>query len=371
MLIFGGGYHGGWVDSPVADGDRDTNRVGYDKETYDAAADTGMRGNAVYVVDAATGALLWKAVAQEDASLPTGAKEYLEPDLTDSIAAEISVVEQLGIATRAYVGDLGGNVWRIDMPKNIAYDPAISDTQDNRDSWSIRKIAELGGDGGADRKFFHRIDVVFGIDPAGGTSAGFDALLIGSGNREWPKSLDVQDYMFMIKDTNGGSDVITIDDLANADCFLAATDRPSGSVCGTNNATANAQLAAGWKLPLADTGEKMLGTSLTVGGRTFFSTYRPLGGKPAKCGGNEGAGRFYSISLFNAAPVENRNLIDDGGNVEPSTLVDRYCDTCLPPGIPPPELVPLGTDSFLLGLTPVQSGISNRYRTHWYEKDVD
>ena len=81
-------------------------------------------------------------------------------------------------------------------------------------------------------------------------------------------------------------------------------------------------------------------------------------------------GRFYAVSLFNAVPVENRNLSMTVAILEASTMVDRYCDRCLRRDSAS-ELVPLGTDSFLLGLTPVQSGISNRYRTHWYEKDVD
>src|SRR5690606_4908599 len=93
-------------------------------------------------------------------------------------------------------GDTGGNVWRIDMNSTDV-------TQ-----WSVTRLASLadtsGLTGAADsdrsglRKFQFPPDVVYHED-------GYDAVLIGSGDREHPFDTSVVNRMYMLKDTGTGT----------------------------------------------------------------------------------------------------------------------------------------------------------------------
>jgi type IV pilus assembly protein PilY1 len=379
VLVFGGGYYGGWADTD-SDGVVDT-RVGYDKYDMstppDLSAATG-RGNAIYIVDAETGELLWKAM-DNGSSGTNGGTAVLYDDnggLNHSIAAEIAVVDSNddNIDDRAYVADLGGNVWRIDLPRNTDF---VSDS-DNRDDWQLLKIAALGdtdANGGSDdRRFFHKIDVVFADDPDASPGA-FDALVLGSGDREHPKVNDVDNYFFVVKDPFGGTVPLpsaeapfAIGDLANADCFLVF-DAPTSGCTNADDLREN-----GWKIALTDPGEKVLASSLTNGGNVFFSSYLPEGGSVIadECQSiNLGSGRGYTVDLFNGRPVFNQNAVDDNANDTATSRLDRYEDSSWGEGIPT-EYQSLGGD-IVMGRpgTFLNANVASYYRTFWYEKEVD
>ena len=106
VLIFGGGY------DPKKDGENGSGgNIGTD--------DT--RGNTIYIVEAETGALVWKA---EPGTFVPGnpfdesSKTYAHPLLLDSIPSALTVLDTDGDgrADRFYVGDTGGRVWRADFP---------------------------------------------------------------------------------------------------------------------------------------------------------------------------------------------------------------------------------------------------------------
>jgi len=350
-----------------------TPRTGYDNYATTAPDLTGIKGNAIYVVNAQTGALIWKAVdnGSTGADGGTGVVYDTNTGLNDSFAAQVAVVDANDddVAERGYVGDMGGNIWRIDMPRNLG------PQTDNRSNWKLTKLAALGDvarDGGADdRRFMSRIDVVFGKDPAGST---FDALLIGSGDREHPKETVREDYFFVIKDPNGTTPpsgsytALGIDSLANANCLLVAGAPTTG--CDT----AQALLTNGYKLPLTEPGEKVLSPSLTIGGQVYFSSYLPEGGptNTAECNAAQlGIGRGYAVSLFNGRPVLNRNALDDNQLTSPTTAADRWEDTSWGSGIPT-EYQSLG-GNYIMGRPGAfqNANVSSYYRTYWYEKDVD
>lgn len=378
VLVFGGGYYGDGGRTATSDS---TPRKGYDNHATGTQPDlsgTDPKGNAIYIVDAETGHLIWKAVDNGSAGADggTGVVHDTNTGLDDSIAAEIAVVDSNGddIDDRAYVGDMGGNIWRIDLPRNL--DPG--DDADNRENWKMTKLAalgDLGNDGGSDdRRFMNRIDVVFARDPD--TSPGsFDALLIGSGDREHPKQAARDDYLFVIKDphgstipTSGARAAIEIGELADANCFLV-TGAPD-----TGCDDAADLLDNGYKLALTEPGEKILAPTLTIGGQVYFSSYLPEGGptEAAECNAMKlGIGRGYAVNLFNGRPVSNRNLLDDNGLVRPSTAADRYEDSAWGAGLPT-EYQSLG-GNFIMGRPGdfQNASVSSHYRTYWFEKDVD
>src|SRR5262249_39630344 len=138
------------------------------------------KGNHVYVMDADTGALL----------------TTLSTDR--SVVADVVVVPDstTGLAKLAYVADLGGNVYRVDIGSAA---PA---------AWTITKIASLGCDTvstcTANRKFMFAPDVLE-------NGSGY-ILLVGSGDREKPRlysspsvTNSVANYFFELQDQPGDS----------------------------------------------------------------------------------------------------------------------------------------------------------------------
>ena len=83
---------------------------------YDKAQDTTANGiptdtgGAIFIVDASTGALIWKA-GPADSSLDL-------PDMLYSIPATPTLVDVDldGIVDQIYASDLGGQIWRLDFP---------------------------------------------------------------------------------------------------------------------------------------------------------------------------------------------------------------------------------------------------------------
>ena len=89
---------------------------GYDmnKDSRGAVGTDDSEGNAIYVVNAETGDLIWKAIRGSGGS---GSTVFEHPRLTDSIPSTLSVgdTDGDGFTDRIVVGDTGGNVWRADI----------------------------------------------------------------------------------------------------------------------------------------------------------------------------------------------------------------------------------------------------------------
>ncbi|MCH7833549.1 MAG: hypothetical protein IH911_00435 [Proteobacteria bacterium] len=334
VLIFAGGYD-------MNKDDRTT--VGTDDS----------EGNAIFVVDAETGALIWKA---RGAGGGSSATVFEHAALVDSIPSTVSIADTDGdtYTDRILVGDTGGNVWRADL--------AGATTSD----WKLTLLASLGrhapGASGKadDRRFFHRPDLVPSQDAYGP----FDAVLIGSGDR--PDPLDVggvtSNYFYMIKDRNVvlGTGVDTA--IGPADLGDVTDNCIQLSSCVID-------LTNGWQLELVEIGEKVLATPLTIDGQVFFTTYLPNGGNaPAACSPSEGAGRLYTVGLQDARSVINYNTADDSSaNItgEAETTADRYMELNAP-GIPS-EVVSVPPNKILRpDLTIDTVDVTTRWRTFWY-----
>ena len=126
-------------------------------------------GRGVMIVDGINGGLLWQA----GKSVSGAAYNLNVAGMDFSISSDIAVIDvnRDGIKDTAYVGDNGGNVWRLNFAN---MNPAL---------WSVDKVASVGAHNATDRrKFQYPPDVVFSND-AGGN---FNAIMIGSGDRERP-----------------------------------------------------------------------------------------------------------------------------------------------------------------------------------------
>lgn len=332
VLIFGAGYDAVSedVDSPIAT--------------------TNTMGRGIYVVDAFTGALVWSA--GNSASSPN----LSVTGMNFSIAGDVLPIDRTfdGYVDRVYAADVGGNVWRFD----------INDTV--KTNWAAWKLASLGDRStvASSRKFLFGMDVVLGDT--------FDAILLGSGDREHPLSTStansVTNRFYMIKDTNVGL----------TGSALGITDTSAGVSTGFFNATSSSTVpatATGYYFTLA-TGEKVTNAPLAAGGHVLFGTNQP-DTSSASCTGNLGIARRYNVNYLEGTPASfttstgtsTRSEVATGGGFLPSP-VTGIVEIPNTNGVGVQNIV-FATDN---PLNPGGSEIVNitvptkRYRTYWYEK---
>jgi type IV pilus assembly protein PilY1 len=331
---------------------------GFDRSYDDpaGAVPAGLLGKGIYVVDALTGALIQHVIDEDN--------------MLDSVASTVTSVDTDGdgLLDRIVVGDLGGRVWRVDMP--VAVDPA---------SWPVTLLADLGRHavnappgGGTDRRFFNPPDLVqtkktFAIDEVSSEELKFDAVVIGTGDRENPLYNTPENWFFMIRDLNIG--ILTDADASGPVLMPGGVDEKSLTDVTLTTGEELTIDSPGWALRLVTPGEKNLAAAITVSNTIFFTTYIPPGSGDSPtnvCGPSEGTGRLYQVSLQNANPPRNRDaVIVDTDVLDPS---DRW-EPLRSAGIPA-EVVVIPPDRILrpdLEVAPVP--ITTRWRTFWYQEE--
>ncbi|MBX2838781.1 MAG: hypothetical protein KTR35_18120 [Gammaproteobacteria bacterium] len=257
---------------------------------YDTALDYNNKrqtanGNAIYVINQ-DGTLAWST------DLVSGGV----PGMNYSIPSELTVIDsdQDEKADRIYVGDVGGNLWRVDFD-NVDPDPS-----NNLTSFEVHKLADLFGSLG-EQPFFYPPSVATIRDSSGD----YLSVSIGSGDRTNPTDMFSTNAFFMIKDPNlevgpppGAWTPITLGSLYDA------TSNDAGS---TNNsistaAETNLQAANGWYVQL-QTGEKSLSRVVTFDGNLLATTFQMDPTPPADECSISTIGRFYMMNVKNATPV--------------------------------------------------------------------
>ncbi|MCS6207697.1 pilus assembly protein [Shewanella baltica] len=274
VLIFGGGY--------------DT--------SFDATPSSSPAGRAVYIVDAEKGTLIHSfGGSASGATVLSG--------IQDSIPNSVAVLDSNndGYTDRIYATDVGGNVWRMDLPSA------------SQSSWTAFKFAALGGSNNDNRRFyaepvvaqtmFTNLAEVKVTSGTGTTTTKtyqnipYDAVVIGSGARPHPSSTAVNDMFFTLQDRNvvtksfTGSDipsVITINDLYDVSS--------SSPVSETDNISFGKKL--GWFYDFSGLGEKSLTAALIVQGKVYFTSYSPPADSVAEnvCVVS-GSGKLYVFDL--------------------------------------------------------------------------
>ncbi|MEP1471488.1 MAG: PilC/PilY family type IV pilus protein [Halieaceae bacterium] len=348
VLIFGGGYNGGW--NAAGNG-----RIGKDIYSNNPTADTV--GNAFFVVDAITGLLIWKATGESSTSAPT---VYGQADLDHSIASDVTVIDSdlNDISDMAYVGDTGGDLWRIDMPE--------SSGSDNRENWSMTRVGSFGGSGASDRRFFHAPDVVLARDEetvSGVTSSReYIGLIINSGDRPHPSDTDPDNFMYFIKDAQTASGSVTANRSIGHAVLPDITTLCSGLPCTPPDSN-------GWKLSLNANGEKGLAKPVTVGGVVFFATFLPEGEASAGvCDSGAGTGRLYAVNVADGTPAN-----PPGGVIEDGSEPDRY-EILDSAGIPSDPTLTSSNPNVNIqdadgGITEIEGRF--KWKVYWSELGVD
>jgi hypothetical protein len=296
VIVMGAGYDDQVEDQPNASITlADSSSVTTANGTYPRTM-----GRGIYVLDAFDGHVIFEASGHaraDNSSFP-----YLVvPGMDCSIPATATITKERGGAVydRAYFGDTCGNVWRLDF----------SDA--NPSNWHVTQLASLGSYTSSTdrRKFLFAADVVY--------ETGYDAVLIGSGDREAPFDTSVTNRFYMIKDYATGA--LSTDSSGNplfptvteATLYDATTDciaNPAACPNGVTSTISAQQLASanGWYITLG-TGEMDVGSALAVGGTVFFNTNIPatVAQSQNMCTSNLGIARQYAVSVTNATPTVN------------------------------------------------------------------
>lgn len=266
VLFFGGGY--------------DTKEDGVNMRTpHDM-------GNAIYMVDATTGALLWRASNETTANLRL-------TSMTSGIVGNIVAVDDNsdGYVDLLYAADLGGRIWRIDF----------DNSQSNANYYAKGGlIADLGANNSQANnvRFYNTPDVVYSeygtVWETNATTGetkplkgiGRYQISIGSGYRAHPLNNLASDHLYVINDYAVSGAPTSYPALRKAD--LADYSRYSNE---TNTRKNNGLF---YKLP--NTGEKVLSNSVTLKDTIYFTTYRPVdSANRSGCEADTGSATLYMI----------------------------------------------------------------------------
>lgn len=185
VLIFGGGY-----DLCYEDPTFKLNATG--NKFAECDSKTSAQGNAVYIVDASNGSL----IASFSSSTAAG-KNVSVATMTHSVVSEITTLDRDndGLIDHLYFGDLGGQIFRIDLQNGKALNttPAINtlvrrvtrvlNTQDFTADGSNKLIEK-----GLQYRFYNKPSVSF-YKPSG-DPVRMAVVNIASGDRSNPLSLD-------------------------------------------------------------------------------------------------------------------------------------------------------------------------------------
>jgi type IV pilus assembly protein PilY1 len=270
VAIFGGGYNPG-QDAP-----------GYLEDS---------QGNAIYMADALTGALIWSVGDGGDHDLDLG-------DMTNAIPSGIRVldVNQDKLADRMYAGDMGGRVWRFDILNGEPVDQLVQGGV-----FASLGAADLTSPTLPDtRRFYATPDVARIISG----HRVYLSINVGSGHRENPLDTATADEFYGLRDY----DVFTVlgneayDDPITREDLVDITDVPEDELPYDTK---------GWRLRLdMSPGEKIVSESRTFDNTVFFTSFTP-GGNGDACVAAGGLNRLYAVSVRDGAPLANLDGSED------------------------------------------------------------
>jgi hypothetical protein len=221
-----------------------------------AGCDT--RGKGFFVVELATGNVLWSLTLADNADMA-----YAMPGTPTMIDSDND-----GFIDLAYIGDLGGNLWRFKFCSDA--DGSSCGTSNWTGSRLYAREAGIGP--------------VYDAPTATRDASGNIWLYWGTGDKAEPIVVGGgTDRLFAVKDTTMTGTVR----INNLDNITTSTY--------TDNAT-----KAGWYINLAGAGEKCLSDPSIFGGQVYFTTYTPATGSSDPCS-QAGTAKLYAVSYISGS----------------------------------------------------------------------
>jgi type IV pilus assembly protein PilY1 len=242
------------------------------------AADCDKRGKGLFAIDLADGNVLWSIT-----HLTEGSMEYAfpaPPALLDS--------DRDGFIDRAYIGDLGGNMWRLKFCT-----PSDGVTCNQTNGWTVNKLFN-GSDSASSARPIYNIAAI------------------------------AKDGASNIWVYWGTGDIVNNTDKTQRDLFVAMKDTDSVSTrtisnlqdVSTSGAVYNDPAKYGWYVLMpAGTGEKILAEPTVFAGAVWFTSWVPPTGADA-CS-QSGMSNLYGLDFGNgSAGIDNGS----GGKVRSISL---------------------------------------------------
>lgn len=219
--------------------------VGFIGAGYPTA--TGNTGRGFFVVDVSNGNILWSYTKADNASMTYGVPA--SPAVVDT--------DNDGFIDTAYVGDLGGNMWRFKFCTQAAGSGC------NTTNWSGGLLFQAAS-----------ARPIYTTATAARDSSSL-WVFWGTGDKENPTSTSGQDTFFAVRDADRTA-MYSIGNLQN----ISAYD-------GTSS---------GWYNPLAGAGEKNLSDPNVFGGIALFTTYTP--GSAINSCLPSGTSKLYAMAMM-------------------------------------------------------------------------
>lgn len=317
---------------------------GYDDqhETENTVFSSDSKGAAIYIVNAETGSLIDTIDSSDNADM-----KFAIPSQPKTID-----VDGDGLADHIYVGDLGGQVFRVDLDNRKTASSLVA---------RVKTLAKLGQtDGGAggvatQRRFYEPPTVALFKDAAGRI---FAAVGLGSGYRSHPLNEATTDHFFVLFDYDvPRGDILTstslqatlgMSDLAGVSPAAAITTDFSGK--------------KGWYVDFEDLGEKVITSAVFFQNVLVFSSYVPSVEGGDSCSPVVGRSKLYRASIAGGLPtgitVKDSSVLGLGGDPQLVVLPSDTGDGTSDIGIV------TGTDVETFG-EGMSAGLR---RTRWLEK---
>ena len=338
VLVFGGGY----------DQCEDDN-------SQSRCTTTPRKGANIWFVDGDTGAIL--------RTYPTN---Y-------SVAGDVALLKDTnGNVTNVYATDTGGNVYRIDVGTVDTTGTTFTSWTSNTAASNIL-LASLSETYQA-RKFLY--------GPAIVQTADYNAVLVGSGDREHPLVTDyactnysavpgsfVTNQFYMLMDKPAVTHTPwTPSDLVDVTTGTTTSTTASG-VTTITNSVGPASSTIGWRFNYGPC-EQTVNEALTVGGVTYFGTNAPSAVGGTSCAANLGTANGYAVDYLTGNPKNtNRYAAYVGGGMPPSPVagvvsVDGikypFCIGCID--------TTAANASALQGTKVTINPTGSRFRSYWYRE---
>jgi type IV pilus assembly protein PilY1 len=369
---------------------------GYEPDTQDAGYSTASAvGNAIYIADARTGERLFYAGGPGAEAAHVSGDGVEVADMRFPIPSDVAAFDADGdgAVDRLYVGDTGGQMWRVDLSPN-------------RDQGGVRgvvgrlAVVSSAAAPADQRKFFYPPTVIQVRGPGSRSSRDYDLVSAVTGNRANPLGTTTRDRFYAFRDyairplldadgdglvdppayttirgdlDGAPADVpdvpaTTFGDMVDLTAFNGADDPDFTDQSAFD-------VAFGFYIRLdnsvAGEGEKGLAAPTTIAGRVFFTTYLPEGVvDDSSCTLVEGRGLLYGFDAITGAAIFNW---DESGD-DAITRTDRTY--ALGAGIPSSP-VPVFCPEKVMLLVGVGGGaetvdpeiIIPRERTYWFQQD--
>jgi type IV pilus assembly protein PilY1 len=338
---------------------------GYDPrhETANQIFTGNDKGNQLYIVDAFTGELIWFASGNST----DGANSYVA-NMKFSVPSSPEVLDMTGdgIADAIYFGDLGGQVFRVDLNGKASTGADLG-----KRVHLLAKVGQTESATTANQRRFYEPPAVAVFKDSAGTR--FATVAIGSGYRSRPLNLVTDDrYLVLFDKDVTRLDIATADDstlqglITTAD--LAELDMTSSAVQTNGVDVTNKK---GWYVDLPESGEKSFSQGVIFKAQLLFTTYSPSLSGSSNCSPVTGQTNLYKFCMPYGKLCDGDSYVTQsvtlGLSGDPQLIVSDYDDN----GIKKYKVTPLIGTQLGNDLDTGDGKVSLEPTKKWREKTIN